>query len=866
MRPTVLACALVFLLVRGMLGAQQVSPELKEAVFAWDAGDYVHALEGYLRVLDGPDGVRLRGEIAKLTGEPYRVVEIARNGSDVRVGPAGRYGTFIYAEGGVPMVAVVDLRGSPSIQSTFPGHEVVLSGVGSVAVFRVGRTPAVQDAASELAAAFTSGDRAALNAARSRSRWVRAQNTQVVLRDLGSGNERVVPLGDLIPVDMGFLHDGRTLMLVAGLPEGRDSQIYAIRSSRLEPEPLLTGRGFKSSPRAVPGGRFVLYTRPARDPMPQPPGRRPGTQEEGFDLVDLQESDVLSFAGRDPVLSADGNTLAFVTERDGETSIEVLELDPLGAAPGRAMRSTRIVFRTRDPIANLALSPDGGLVAYQRRPFADWDIFVIGTDGETAEVQVTNEIQHDVRPVFIDSRHILAAKGESRHRRSYVYDLVDGSVTKLFHNNTVRTIAPEYEWAVGAGGTKVMIVSERDGDTVSPERGVYVVDLMAEVSMAEVRNRLVTNLDAERRLRSEGERIFRPIAGRVRQVTERVSVDRIYRYEADLYGFGSKYITEPGNRRATEYLISTLESFGYAPELQWFEARGVRTANVIARLEGTVDPQVVCVVSSHYDSVRRGPGADDNTSGTAALLETARVLRDRGMPITIEFAFFTGEEAGLLGSREYVRRAQDGGKEIVCALNNDMIGWSNDHRLDNTIRYSNAGIRDVQHAAAMQFTDLITYDALYYKSTDAAAYYEAYGDIVGGIGSYPVLGNPNYHQATDRLETINHRLVAEVAKTTAATIMLLASSPSRLTGLAARRSRVGVQVTWDLVRESDVTDYLVRFTRADGVVQVREVTTFAGEVPRVLLGDVRSGSLVEVKAVNDRGLEGWDWARIQLAG
>jgi Peptidase family M28/WD40-like Beta Propeller Repeat len=866
MRPAVVACALGFLMVPGMLGAQQVSPELKEAVFAWEAGDYVSALEGYLRVLDGPDGVRLRGEIAKLTGEPYGVVELARNGSSVRVGPTGRYGTFIYPRDGVATVAVVDLRGSPSIQSTFPGHEVVLSGVGTVAILRVARTSAVQNADSDLDAAFESGDRAAMLAAQSRSRWVRAQNTQVVLRDLGSGNERIVPLGDLMPVDMGFSHDGRTLMLAAGVPEGRDSRIYAIRSSRMEPEPILAGRGFKSSPRAIPGGRFVLYTRPARDPMPQPPGRRPGTQEEGFDLVDLQENDILSFAGRDPVLSADGNTLAFVTERDGETSIEVLDLDPLGAAPGRAMRSTRVVFRTRDPIANPALSPDGDMIAYQRRPFEDWDIFAIGTDGESAEVQVTNEIQHDVRPVFIDSRRILAAKGEGRHRRSYIYDLEDGSVTKLFHNNTVRTIAPEYEWAVGAGGSKVMIVSERDGDTVSPERGVYVVDLMAEVSMAEVRTRLVTNLDAERRLRSDGERMFRPIVDRVREVTERVSVERIYRYEADLYGFGSKYITEPGNRRATEYLVSTLESFGYEPELQWFDVRGVTTANVIARLEGTVDSQIVCVVSSHYDSTRRGPGADDNTSGTAALLETARVLRNRGMPITIEFAFFTGEEAGLRGSREYVRRAQDGGKEIVCALNNDMIGWSNDQRLDNTIRYSNAGIRDIQHAAAIQFSELITYDALYYKSTDAAAYYEAYGDIVGGIGSYPVLGNPNYHQASDRLSTINHRLVAEVAKTTVATIMLLASSPSRLVGLELRRSRVGVQVTWDAVRESDVTDYRVRFTRTDGVVQVRDVTTVAGEVPRVLLEDVRSGTLVEVKPVNDRGLEAWDWARVRLAG
>jgi Zn-dependent M28 family amino/carboxypeptidase len=95
-------------------------------------------------------------------------------------------------------------------------------------------------------------------------------------------------------------------------------------------------------------------------------------------------------------------------------------------------------------------------------------------------------------------------------------------------------------------------------------------------------------------------------------------------------------------------------------------------------------------------------------------------------PATIIFASFTGEEAGLLGSREFVRQAKADSLKFVGALNNDMLGWSNDNRLDNTIRYSNAGIRDVQHAAAFLFTRMITYDAFYYKSTDAAAFYDGY--------------------------------------------------------------------------------------------------------------------------------------------
>src|SRR4029077_10322463 len=112
---------------------------------------------------------------------------------------------------------------------------------------------------------------------------------------------------------------------------------------------------------------------------------------------------------------------------------------------------------------------------------------------------------------------------------------------------------------------------------------------------------------------------------------------------------------------------------------QWFEPRGAlggKTANILATLRGTVNPELVYVVSSHYDSVVAGPGADDDTSGTAALLEAARVLAHRPMPATIVFASFTGEESGLLGSKEFVRRALENKTKIVGALNNDMVGWT----------------------------------------------------------------------------------------------------------------------------------------------------------------------------------------------
>src|SRR4029079_6711528 len=150
-----------------------------------------------------------------------------------------------------------------------------------------------------------------------------------------------------------------------------------------------------------------------------------------------------------------------------------------------------------------------------------------------------------------------------------------------------------------------------------------------------------------------------------------------------------KYVSQPGNKKAIDYLQKTYASFGLPVALQEFQpaqAQGNTTANVLATLKGTGDPHLIYVGSSHFDSVAVGPGADDDTSGTAALLEAARMLSKTPMPATIVFGSFTGEEAGLLGSREFVRRAQADKWQVAGALNNDMIGWAADSsQINNTI-------------------------------------------------------------------------------------------------------------------------------------------------------------------------------------
>jgi len=799
---------------------------------AWDKGNYVEAIDLFDDALASGDAEVLRS-IALVTGEFYVTTEVAPDGTNPAWAADGRSFSFQTSSDGIAsthVFAVTD-TGAERVTDVTSGSVSISTDGSSVAYLRL-------NAGDELDAARTSVREGV--EVRSRAQFLQLQRelaavdatfSDLVVRDLASGDDRVIP--DDGRALFGVSHhpaNGELLVLASGSQADSRRDVHWIDAGEWRPF-FAPSASMTSLPRLTPDGAFAVYS------------------GEDSIFVHAFESEATNVvAGESPTMSADGSAIAFVSESGGVNQVRVMTLGG----------ETVTAYETSAAIDNPALSPNGDRVVFQLMGRENWELMVATSDGSSSN-RLTYEVQHDLFPRFVTDDTILGIIGEGRHRRSHLYDADTGARTRLFHNNSVRTVAPEYEWSVSPDGRYVLIVSERDGDTISPERAVYLVDLHRTVSSDEVMTRLDAMRESEVQLADIGKQLFSPIAGRVRDVVSRVSTGRIYGYEKDLFRFGSKFITQPGNAEAIEYLAARLREFGYEPELQWFEPRGLRSANVIATLEGTGDPDVIYVISSHFDSVERGPGADDNTSGTAALLEAARVMRDHPQHATIKLAFFTGEEAGLLGSREFVRRAVEAGDKIVGALNNDMVGYANDHRLDNTIRYSNDGIRDIQHNAASMFTDLITYDARYYKSTDAHAYYDAYGDIVGGIGSYPILGSPHYHQEHDVLETVNHQLIAEVSKTTVATIMLLASSPSRLTGIEVTRDVASAAVAWEPAVESNVLGYRVTF-RVPGQ-EASSTETVSTSVP---IPSGAAGTELEVRALNDRGMVSWDAARARI--
>jgi len=194
----------------------------------------------------------------------------------------------------------------------------------------------------------------------------------------------------------------------------------------------------------------------------------------------------------------------------------------------------------------------------------------------------------------------------------------------------------------------------------------------------------------------------------VQQIINSVNIDSLIYFVRELSGnvpttingtsqtILSRHKDQPGNALAEAYIRQKLEAYGLTTTTQSFGSTG---KNVFARQLGTQYPNKQFIINAHYDALPSGsiaPGADDDASGTAAVIEAARIFTKHSFPFTIVYALWDEEEIGIFGSNYYATQAAAAGDSIIGVITLDGLGYD----------FNNGGIVNIQNRANVSLVQL----------------------------------------------------------------------------------------------------------------------------------------------------------------
>jgi len=412
---------------------------------------------------------------------------------------------------------------------------------------------------------------------------------------------------------------------------------------------------------------------------------------------------------------------------------------------------------------------------------------------------------------------------------------------------------------------------------------------------------------------------------RVREMVDGVSEERIAANIQKLASFETRNtLSSQGIAAARQWISDEMKSYSPRLEvsLEHFKVKkneerifqDVDLYNVVAVLRGTSMPETQVLIGGHYDSLNlvplpeqpadsgenaaertikydwtkaevRAPGANDDGSGTAAVMELARVLSRYEFPKTLVFVAFAGEEQGLIGSSLHAARARREGQVIEAVLNNDIIGGevSGNGRTGNgTLNVYSDEIMDSasqglaryarrmgeRYLPSMKVNTVWMQDRLGRGGDHTPFQWEGYAAV---RFSTP---NENYaheHTASDLPAFVSVPYTARVARVNAAVAASLALAPKppvvmqeaktgtlkgRLVPQISRgKSRYDAQLKWNNPGpEANLKGYVVVMRPTTALDWEKEV--FVGNVQEYLFHDVSVDDVrFGVKAIDNEGNE-----------
>ncbi len=268
-----------------------------------------------------------------------------------------------------------------------------------------------------------------------------------------------------------------------------------------------------------------------------------------------------------------------------------------------------------------------------------------------------------------------------------------------------------------------------------------------------------------------------------------ISLENLKRIVQDIHFDRNPYESYPRLEQAAQYIKREFLKAGLDVTEDHFQWEGKPYKNIVAEKKGMVFPDRVYILGAHYDTVPGSPGADDNASGIAVLLEVGRNIQTVPMGCTVRLVAFSLEEYGYIGSTHYVGGLGKGGEKILGMISLEMVGFTGPKQdyppYLNPKYYPNVGdfMAIIGNERSKELLEKVRSSIKNYMSelplefllvpgngegmeearlSDHSTFWDQ-GFQALMITDTSFLRNPNYHLPSDRLETLDFEFMGKVA-------------------------------------------------------------------------------------------------------
>ncbi len=268
-----------------------------------------------------------------------------------------------------------------------------------------------------------------------------------------------------------------------------------------------------------------------------------------------------------------------------------------------------------------------------------------------------------------------------------------------------------------------------------------------------------------------------------------ISLENLKRHVGDIQFDRNPNESYPRLEQAAQYIKREFLKAGLEVTEDHFQWEGKPYKNIVAEKKGMVFPDRIYILGAHYDTVPGSPGADDNASGIAVLLEVGRNIQTVPLGCTVRLVAFSLEEYGYIGSTYYVGGLGKGEEKILGMISLEMVGFTGPKQdyppYLNPKYYPNVGdfIAIIGNERSKELLEKVRSSFKNYMSqlplefllvpgngegmeearlSDHSTFWDQ-GFQALMITDTSFLRNPNYHLPSDRLETLDFEFMGKVA-------------------------------------------------------------------------------------------------------